>query len=104
MQFSPHHEVCSGETELRLLSLPVDRLKPHPSYTRHQLSVHPAKLSQLIELGELAFKHPISVTRDQFIVDGYARWDLAKTQRRAVLCCLEHDLDEAAALQFLIQA
>jgi hypothetical protein len=40
---------------------------------------------------------------NRFIVDGYARFDFAKRQGRAMLPCLEYDLDEQKALEWLIE-
>lgn len=81
----------------------MEQLRPHPSYARHKLSVHASRLAALEGDGELAFQYPIVVTRERFIIDGYARWELAKRQGRAILACLEYDLSEDDALHLLIQ-
>jgi hypothetical protein len=96
------------ETEIEtvgslVLSFRVDELRPHPSYTRHKLSVHAAQFSTLDELGDLAFKLPLVITRERIIVDGYARWALAKRQGRLTLPCIEYDLNEQDALKWLIR-
>jgi hypothetical protein len=54
-------------------------------------------------MGELAFVCPLVVTRDHEIIDGYARWELAKRQNRSIVSCLECDLTKELALKFLIQ-
>ena len=95
-----------AESKLRTVyvcDLPVGDIKPHPSYARHRLSVPAASLSALAELGDLAFKQPLVITRNRFIVDGYGRWELAKRQKRPTLPCLEYDLDEREALRWLIR-
>ncbi len=43
------------------------------------------------------------ITRDRTILDGYARLELARLQGRATLPCIEFDLTESEALQWLLQ-
>lgn len=81
----------------------VDELRSHPSYIRHNLSVAPAQLSSLAARGELAFRDPLVITCDHIIIDGYARWQLARCQGRAVLPCLEYQLTENESLQWILQ-
>jgi hypothetical protein len=44
------------------------------------------------------------ITRDGTIIDGYARWELARRQGRLTLPCLEYDLTQAEALEWLLQS
>jgi len=81
----------------------VSELRPHPSYARHNLSAPTFKLAALEEQGELGFSHPLLITQDKFIIDGYARWELAKRKGRPTLRCVEYDLTEQQALKWLIQ-
>jgi hypothetical protein len=81
----------------------VSELSPHPSYARHNLSVQPFKLAALEEQGEVSFSHPISITRDKYIIDGYARWELARRRGRPTLNCIEYDLTSEEALEELIR-
>jgi hypothetical protein len=81
----------------------LDELQPHASYLRHRLSVSLVQLSNLIAIGDLAFREPIVITRDHKIIDGYARWELARRQNRKAILCLEYDLTEEEALRWLIQ-
>ena len=81
----------------------MEELHPHPSYVRHQLSVSASQLSELIELGSLAFLQPIVISRVGIVVDGYARWELARRKSRETILCLEYDLTEEEALRWLIQ-
>jgi ParB-like chromosome segregation protein Spo0J len=60
-------------------------------------------MSALRGLGELAFVEPLTITRDRTIIDGHARWELAKELKRPVLTCLEYDLSETEALEWLLQ-
>jgi len=87
----------------RLLNYSVHELRPHPSYARHKLSVQTSQLAALEEDGEFAFQRPIVITAESFIIDGYARWELAKRQGRATLPCLEYDITEHEGLELLIQ-
>jgi hypothetical protein len=86
-------------------SVPCDPqdLRPHPSYAKHGLTVPASKLSALRERGELAFAEFVTITRDRTIIDGYARWELAKQLRRPILHCVEYELSEAEALQWLLE-
>jgi hypothetical protein len=67
------------------------------------LSVSADSLSVIRGRGELAFLEPITTTRDRLIVDGYARWELAKELKRPFLHCIEYDLSETEALSLLLQ-
>lgn len=91
-------ESCS-----RLLNYSVNELRPHPSYARHKLSVHASQLSALEEHGEFAFQRPVVITAESFIIDDYARWELAKRQGRSTLLCLDYDITEHDGLELLIQ-
>jgi len=87
----------------RLVTCCLDELHPHPSYVQHHLTVPACKLSSLTERGDLAFREPLVITRDHTIVDGYARWELARLQGRATLPCIEYELTESEALHWLLQ-
>ena len=87
----------------RLVIVPIDRLRPHPSYVRHRLSVDACKLSALAGRGDRAFCDPITITRDRIVIDGYARWELAKRTGRLMLDCFEHEISSEDALEELIR-
>ncbi len=86
-------------------SVPCDPqdLRPHPSYAKHGLTVPACKLAALRGRGELAFAEFVTITRDRTIIDGYARWELAKQLRRPILHCVEYELSEAEALKWLLE-
>ena len=86
-----------------LVTCHPDELRPHPSYIRHNLTVHACQLSALAELGDLAFREPILIKQDRIIVDGLAHWTLARLQGRPTLTCIEYEMSEAEALQNLLQ-
>jgi ParB-like chromosome segregation protein Spo0J len=87
----------------RLITCRVDELRPHPSFVRHRIAVPASQLSSLAESGDLAFREPLLITHDRTILDGYARWELARKQGRPTLPCLEYDLPEEEALLWLLQ-
>ena len=91
------------DTHGRLVTRGVDEIHPHPSYLRHHLTVPASQLSALAERGDLAFREPLVITRNGVIVDGYARLELARLQGRQTLTCIEYELTEEEALQWLLQ-
>jgi ParB-like chromosome segregation protein Spo0J len=91
------------DIHFQLLTCRVDELHPHPSYVRHHLTVPASKLSALAERDDLALREPLVITRDRTIIDGYARWEIARQQGRPTLPCIEYELTEAEALHWLLQ-
>jgi hypothetical protein len=92
-----------NERPWRTVTCDPQDLRPHPSYASHGLTVPACKLSALRERGDRAFAEPLTITRDRTIIDGYARWELAKELKRRILHCIEYELPEAEALQWLLQ-
>lgn len=80
----------------------VDELCPHPSYVRNHVTVSASQLSTLVELGDLAFLDPVVITRDRFVIGGYALLELARRQGRPTLLCIEFDMNETEGLQWLL--
>lgn len=87
----------------RLINRPVDDLRAHPSYVKHQLFVLPDRLAALAEASDTVFRRPITVTTSGIIIDGYARWELARRLGQETIVCLEYDLSDEEALSWLIQ-
>jgi hypothetical protein len=87
----------------RLITCCLEDLQPHPAYVRHNFTVPAFHLSQLSEAKDVALREPLTITRDHTVLDGYARWELARQQSAKALPCLEFDLTEAEALRWLIQ-
>ena len=83
----------------QLVTCRLDELHPHPSYVKHKLSVPACKIDALDRLGNRAFQDPIVVTQDRLIIDGYARWELAKKRGMATLLCLVYQRTEDEALR-----
>ena len=61
------------------------------------------KLSALAGRGDRAFCDPIAITRDRLVIDGYARWELAKRTGRLMLDCFEHEISSEEALEELVR-
>jgi len=81
----------------------TDELRPHPSYVRHNLTVPAFKLSALAECTDLTMSEPLVITPDHTIIDGYARWELARLQGRPTLPCFVCDVRGEQSLLLLLQ-
>src|SRR6059058_1748920 len=88
----------------QLSVLRVNELRPHPGLLRHGLVTAVHKISTLADRGESAFADPLTVTHQGLILDGYARWTLAKKRGRRDLTCLVRRLSEQEALIELLRA
>jgi ParB-like chromosome segregation protein Spo0J len=86
----------------RLVPWQVAQLHPHPSYARLGISISSSKLNVLLELGEDAFLVPLLVTSSGYVIDGYARLEVARLQGRATVECIEYDISEEEALRRLL--
>src|SRR5277367_7128283 len=98
------HAIGTGDAQSgRLVTCRVDELHPHPGYARHKIAVSASKLSRLSEPGTTFPSDPLQITRDRTILDGYARWELARQLALPTVDCLEYELSEEEALLWLIQ-
>lgn len=95
-------DIHVGEAD-RLEFRPVGDLQPHPGLLRVGIVPAARSLSALADGGDAAFAHPLTVTHDGFIIDGYARWELAKAQGRAQVQCVVRTISEGQALIQLLQ-
>jgi hypothetical protein len=91
------------ETAAIMVMRSWDALKPHPSLFKHGLMPTNERLLALEKLGEALFEQPLLITKENLIVDGYARWLIARRQQRAMLRCFECQLTEQEALQRILQ-
>ncbi len=92
-----------GDNCSRLVICHPDEIRPHPMYIRHHIAVHARQLSAIAELGDLAFRKPLSITREKIILDGLARWTLARQRHMPTLACIEYQMSEAEAIQYILQ-
>src|SRR4051794_18540612 len=88
----------------QIVTVRVDELRPHPSYTRHHIAVPASQMSVLEALGDFAFREPVVITKDRMVIDGYARWRLARQQGRVTIVCIEYDLTEEESIRWLVQS
>jgi hypothetical protein len=93
-----------GNSQGRLTTRRVDELRPHPNYARLGLRVPASKLNALIEQGADAFLGRLEITSQGIIIDGYARWEVARLLKRPTVQCLEHNISESEALYRLLLA
>ncbi len=99
---SSHNSPTITHTRNQLVSWRVGDLRPHPSYARLDIKVHPSRLNALLEMGEDAFLFPLIVTSDGILIDGYARLEVARLQGRATVECIESNISEEEALRRLL--
>jgi hypothetical protein len=81
----------------------VKELRPHPGYLRHGITVPASHLSLLAGSEIPIDQEPLLITQERTILDGHARWELARRRGVDTLRCLEYDLSEEEALLWLIQ-
>ena len=99
---NPKQPSFTDNSQCQLVIRLLDQLHLHASYVKHQLSASASQLTALSELGDLAFEQPIIVTKTGTVIDGYARWELARRQGRQSILCLEYELSDEEALRRLI--
>jgi hypothetical protein len=91
-----------SEKSGKLVSRRVEDIQPHPSFLRHHLSVSLAELSVVVDAGR-SFQQPLEITQENMILSGYAQWEVARRQNWATVPCLQYELEEAEALQWLLR-
>jgi hypothetical protein len=94
---------ASGEAVPRLEMRRTDALKPHPSLLKHDRWPTIERLLALEKIGEAIFEQPLLITQENLIVDGNARWRIARRQQRETLLCQVCHLTEQEALQRMLQ-
>src|SRR5271163_4449547 len=87
----------------RSVACRVDELRPHPGYLRHGITVPACRLSFLAGSEIPIDREPLLVTQERTILDGHARWELARLRGIGNVSCLEYDLSEEEALLWLLQ-
>ncbi|MGA8761964.1 MAG: ParB/RepB/Spo0J family partition protein [Candidatus Sulfotelmatobacter sp.] len=93
----------TGQVDGHLVACRPEELRPHPSYDRHNVAPSASQLAAIAALGDFAFQEPISITRDRIIIDGHARWKLARMMKRPTLVCMEYQVNDVEALQMLLR-
>lgn len=87
----------------RMVMRGTDALKPHPSLLKQNLWPTNERLLALEKLGKAIFEQPLLITQENLIVDGYARWRIARNQQRDTMLCQVCQLTEQEALQRILQ-
>jgi hypothetical protein len=81
----------------------TDTLKPHPSLLKQNLWPTNERLLKLAKYGNALFEQLLLITNEGLIVDGHARWLIARRQQRATMLCQMCQLTEQEALQRILQ-
>jgi hypothetical protein len=90
--------------KLRIVRHKVSDLHPWPGFEEARRPLAPEKLRAMTEAGEAVFDEPILVTPSGTILDGHARWVLARQQGIEKMDCIEHTFStEEEALRFFLQ-
>ncbi len=100
------HEPSLTESSLafdRLVSRPVATLRPHPTYLELCGPLMAPRVRRVAQQSAAVWREPLLITPDGTILDGHARWQVAKDQGWRSLPCLERDLTEADALRVVIE-
>jgi hypothetical protein len=93
----------SEQAAPRIVMRATDTLKPHPSLLKQHLWPTNERLLKLAEYGNALFEQPLLITHENLIVDGYARWRIARQQQRDTILCQVCQLTEQEALQRILQ-
>jgi hypothetical protein len=80
----------------------VNNLYPHPALIRHRISPSLYKIEALIKSHHLDSCAPLVITPDGLIIDGNARWELARRQGRIDLPCVSLNVTQEEALEHLL--
>jgi len=93
----------TGEAVPRMVMRRTDILKPHPSLLKQDLWPTHERLLKLAKCGNTIFEQPLLITHENLIVDGYARWRIARQKQRDTVLCQVCQLTEQEALQRILQ-
>ncbi len=90
-----------GPHEDRLVHRPVTALRPHPTYLELCGPIAATRVRRVSQQAG-AMREPLLITTDGTILDGHVRWQVAMDRHQPSLCCIEYDLTEEEALEFLL--
>ena len=85
-----------------LVNRPVTSLRPLQRYLELRRPVVP-RAEGSGSLRVHAMREPLLVTTTGTILDGHVRWQVALVQHRSSLPCLEYDLTDEEALEFVVE-
>ena len=81
-----------------LVSRRVDQLRPHPCLTKLKIVPTAQELSRGATLSE-----HLTITQDNYILSGHARWENARRQRCSSLPCLQFQMTVQQALLWILE-
>ena len=90
-----------GPHQGRLVHRPAAELRPHAIYLELCGPVAATRATRLAQQA-WAMCEPLLTTTDGTILDGHVRWQVAMDRHQPSLCCIEYDLTEEEALEFLL--
>ena len=80
----------------------TESLRPHPTYQRLSKPTHAGRVARVAaQPGPI--REPVLTTAGGIIIDGYARWQVARDRHQATLPCIEQALTEEEALMEVIR-
>ena len=91
-----------GPNASRLVHRPTATLRPHPTYQACGGPIAGTRVRRVAqERGPI--RESLLTTTAGTILDGHARWQVALDRQQPTLPCIEYDLTEEEALQFVIE-
>jgi hypothetical protein len=80
----------------------AELLRPHPAFD--QIGWRDIEnLSRVAQRGSQLIREPLRITKHGIILLGVAEWELAVFERKQYVYCIEYDLDDNQALQFILE-
>ncbi len=77
-------------------------LRPHPALIDLKMLPSPARLAGLSDVGEKLFGEPLKITDQGYVLDGNARYEIARLSGRDQLLCVVYLKTEDEALESII--
>lgn len=89
--------------EVRVVERFVRDLRPHPSFARLCPNHCDGASARQLRPQSGLLDEPLTISHENYIIDGYAQWHIAKSTGRETLRCLEHRLSCSEALLLILQ-
>lgn len=85
-----------------LISRFTEELRPHPTYQVLCGPTIATKVQRVAQQGEVV-RDPLMVTVDGLIIDGYARWLVARERDQVSLPCIQYDFTDEEAIRAVVK-
>ena len=95
-------DLLPGPGDARLRHRPTTTLRPHPTYQAWCGPIAAIRVRRVAQQRG-PIREPLLTTTAGTILDGHARWQVARDRQQPTLPCLEYDVTNEEALQVLIQ-